>query len=39
MKLIVNIPGIKDWVARINEELPPEIRIWGKASNPPSFIW
>ncbi|KAF8845063.1 pseudouridine synthase [Paxillus ammoniavirescens] len=30
MKLIVNIPGVKDWVARINEELPPEIRIWGK---------
>ncbi|KAF9218960.1 pseudouridine synthase [Gyrodon lividus] len=30
MKLIVNIPGIRDWVARINQELPPEIRIWGK---------
>lgn len=32
MKLIVNIPGVKDWVARINEELPPEIRVWGKVS-------
>ncbi|KAF8448996.1 pseudouridine synthase [Boletus edulis BED1] len=31
MKLIVNIPGVTDWVARINEELPPEIRVWGKA--------
>ena len=32
MKLIVNIPGIKDWVSRVNEELPPEIRVWGKVS-------
>ncbi|KAF8556001.1 pseudouridine synthase [Imleria badia] len=30
MKLIVNLPGVKDWVSRINEELPPEIRVWGK---------
>ncbi|KAF9240711.1 pseudouridine synthase [Melanogaster broomeanus] len=37
MKLIVHIPGIKDWVARINEELPPEIRVWGKASTLPGF--
>lgn len=34
MKLIVNIPGIKDWVARVNEELPPEIRVWGKVCAP-----
>lgn len=32
MKLILNIPGVKDWVSRINEELPPEIRVWGKVS-------
>ncbi|KAG8220964.1 hypothetical protein J3R82DRAFT_2469 [Butyriboletus roseoflavus] len=30
MKLIVNIPGVKDWVSRVNEELPPEIHVWGK---------
>ncbi|KAI9464234.1 pseudouridine synthase [Boletus coccyginus] len=30
MKLIVNIPGVKGWVSRVNEELPPEIRVWGK---------
>ncbi|OJT07586.1 tRNA pseudouridine synthase 1 [Trametes pubescens] len=28
MKLINDIPGVPDLVARINEELPPEIRIW-----------
>lgn len=28
MKLINAIPGVPDLVARINEELPPEIRIW-----------
>ncbi|KAG1892825.1 pseudouridine synthase [Suillus subluteus] len=29
MKLITVIPGVEDWVARVNEELPPEIRVWG----------
>jgi tRNA pseudouridine38-40 synthase len=29
MKLITAIPGVEDFVARINEELPPEIRVWG----------
>ena len=28
IKLITEIPGVPDLVARINEELPPEIRIW-----------
>ncbi|KAI0630861.1 pseudouridine synthase [Trametes polyzona] len=28
MKLINVIPGVRDLVARINEELPPEIRLW-----------
>ncbi|KAH9846263.1 tRNA pseudouridine synthase [Lenzites betulinus] len=28
MKLITVIPGVPDLVARLNEELPPEIRIW-----------
>ncbi|TFK85496.1 tRNA pseudouridine synthase [Polyporus arcularius HHB13444] len=28
MKLITTIPGVKDLVGRINEELPPEIRLW-----------
>ncbi|KIY53389.1 pseudouridine synthase [Fistulina hepatica ATCC 64428] len=28
MKLITSIPGVPDWVARVNEELPPEIRVW-----------
>ncbi|PPQ63809.1 hypothetical protein CVT24_009804 [Panaeolus cyanescens] len=29
LKMILTIPGVKDLVARINEELPPEIRLWG----------
>ena len=29
MKLITQVPGVADLVARINEELPPEIRLWG----------
>lgn len=28
IKLITTIPGVPDVVARINEELPPEIRVW-----------
>jgi len=27
--MILTIRGVDDIVARINEELPPEIRIWG----------
>ncbi|KAG5725459.1 Xylulose kinase [Termitomyces sp. T112] len=27
--MITTIPGVPDVVARINEELPPEIRLWG----------
>lgn len=29
MKMITAIPGVEDIIARINEELPPEIRLWG----------
>ncbi|KAJ2934853.1 hypothetical protein H1R20_g2270, partial [Candolleomyces eurysporus] len=29
LKMIITVPGVKDLVARINEELPPEIRLWG----------
>ncbi|KAG6891180.1 hypothetical protein C0995_008432 [Termitomyces sp. Mi166 len=29
LKMITSIPGVPDVVARINEELPPEIRLWG----------
>lgn len=32
MKLIKDIPGVQDMVARINEELPPEIRLWSIVS-------
>ena len=32
MKLITAIPGVPDLVARVNEELPPEIRLWGVVS-------
>jgi tRNA pseudouridine38-40 synthase len=28
IKMIVGIPGVPDLVARINEVLPPEIRLW-----------
>ncbi|CCL98596.1 uncharacterized protein FIBRA_00598 [Fibroporia radiculosa] len=28
MKLITPVPGVPDLVARMNEELPPEIRLW-----------
>lgn len=27
--MITTVPGIPDIVVRINEELPPEIRVWG----------
>lgn len=29
IKIITQIPGIQDVVARVNEFLPPEIRVWG----------
>ncbi|KAG6866591.1 hypothetical protein C0991_002079 [Blastosporella zonata] len=29
LKMITTIPDVPDVVARINEELPPEIRLWG----------
>lgn len=29
IKMIVTVPGVKDLVAHINNELPPEIRVWG----------
>ncbi|KAI0064005.1 pseudouridine synthase [Artomyces pyxidatus] len=29
MKVITQIPGVPDLVARVNELLPPEIRLWG----------
>ncbi|KAJ7312387.1 pseudouridine synthase [Mycena albidolilacea] len=29
LKMITHVPGVKDMTARINEELPPEIRLWG----------
>jgi tRNA pseudouridine38-40 synthase len=29
IKMIVSVPGVDDIVYRINEELPPEIRVWG----------
>jgi tRNA pseudouridine38-40 synthase len=28
MKIITPVPGVPDLVARVNEELPPEIRLW-----------
>jgi tRNA pseudouridine38-40 synthase len=33
LKMIITIPGVKDIVSRINEELPPEIRLWGYVSS------
>ncbi|KAF7370276.1 tRNA pseudouridine synthase 1 [Mycena sanguinolenta] len=29
LKMITSVPGVPDMTARINEELPPEIRLWG----------
>ncbi|KAJ6456094.1 pseudouridine synthase [Mycena sanguinolenta] len=29
LKMITDVPGVPDITARINEELPPEIRLWG----------
>lgn len=38
LKMITTIPGIPDMVARINEELPPEIRAWGFVCRSPLSI-
>lgn len=35
MKMITSIPGVNDLIARINEELPPEIRLWGTVCRAP----
>jgi len=29
LKMITTVPDVPDLVARINDELPPEIRLWG----------
>ncbi|CAK5267249.1 unnamed protein product [Mycena citricolor] len=29
LKMITEVPGVPDMVVRVNEELPPEIRLWG----------
>jgi tRNA pseudouridine38-40 synthase len=38
IKMITSLPGVPDVVARINEELPPEIRLWGYVG-PFTCIW
>ncbi|KAF8659853.1 hypothetical protein AX16_001738 [Volvariella volvacea WC 439] len=37
MKLIITIPGVPNIVERLNEELPPEIRVWGLVRSQNSF--
>lgn len=37
LKMIITIPGVSDIVARVNEELPPEIRLWGYVRAQNSF--
>ncbi|KAJ7625581.1 pseudouridine synthase [Roridomyces roridus] len=37
MKMITTVPGVPDMTARINEELPPEIRLWGHVRVQNSF--
>ncbi|KAJ6620637.1 pseudouridine synthase [Mycena sp. CBHHK59/15] len=37
LKMITVVPGIPDMVARLNDELPPEIRIWGRVRVQNSF--
>jgi tRNA pseudouridine(38-40) synthase len=32
IKMIMSVPGVPDMVSRINEELPPGIRLWGFVS-------
>lgn len=33
LKMITTVPDVPDIMARINEELPPEIRLWGYVSH------
>ncbi|KAJ7125154.1 pseudouridine synthase [Mycena epipterygia] len=37
LKMITSVPGVPDMTARINEELPPEIRLWGHVRVQNSF--
>ncbi|KAJ7108843.1 pseudouridine synthase [Mycena crocata] len=37
LKMITAVPGVPDMAARINEELPPEIRLWGHVRVQNSF--
>ncbi|THH32529.1 hypothetical protein EUX98_g1668 [Antrodiella citrinella] len=37
LKLIIDIPGVSDLVSRINQELPPEIRVWSYVRTRNSF--
>jgi len=37
LKMIITIPGVRDIVARVNEELPPEIRLWDYVRTQNSF--
>ncbi|KAJ7699000.1 pseudouridine synthase [Mycena rosella] len=37
LKMITSVPGVPDMIARINEELPPEIRLWGTVRVQNSF--
>lgn len=39
IKMITAIPGVIDIVARINEELPAEIRVWGYVREALSFYF
>ncbi|KAI8869336.1 pseudouridine synthase [Ramicandelaber brevisporus] len=37
LKMIVDVPGVTDIVAKINEHLPAQIRVWGYARTVKSF--
>jgi tRNA pseudouridine38-40 synthase len=37
LKMIITIPGVRDIVARVNEELPSDIRLWGYVRTQNSF--
>lgn len=37
LKMIMHVPGIPDLVGRVNELLPPEIRLWGYVRAQNSF--
>ncbi|KAF7308256.1 PseudoU-synth-1 domain-containing protein [Mycena chlorophos] len=38
LKMITQIPGVEDLTARINEELPPEIRLWQHVRSRPKLL-